>query len=421
MAAPPALLSTRPPLRFAALAFALLIAILIGGYFLVFRQDYVVLHDGLDPAEASAIVAELDRQKAPYRLAEGGSQILVPAQRADALRLSIAGANIPIRGVEGFELFNESDMGLTDFAQKIKYQRALQGELARTIMMMDGVAEARVHISMPERTLFRSEASAARAAVTVVFRSPDDQTPARIEGIQQLVAASVADLSAVAVVVLNSRGEPISPRAEIERVAPNAPPGAATEAALRETMFAAVRRAIPDEHFDLGVEEVVETITPPANGETATIVGESPTPAPVTIRIRAIRVVTEAPLPQTAQDRVRAELRAAGLVELPLAQTVLFQTGLSRNDAEAQTPADDLPATHSARGAARADDSAEAPLEHNSVTIAIGLALLILLLGVGAFVFRRTQRPLLSDDSRKQFAERLRLGLQSQNPGAEHG
>jgi flagellar M-ring protein FliF len=401
------------------LVFAIFIAILIGGYFLIFRQDYVVLHDGLDPAEASAIVAELDRQKTPYRLAEGGAQILVRAQEADAVRLSIAGANIPIQGVEGFELFNESDMGLTDFAQKIKYQRALQGELARTIMMMEGVAEARVHISMPERTLFRGEADAARAAVTVVFRAAEEETPARIEGIQRLVSASVAGLSVADVVVLNNRGEPISPRAEIVRLAPNAPPGAATEAALREAMFAAVRRAIPDEHFDLGVEEVIETLTPP--GEPSAIVGESPPPAPVTIRVRAIRILTVAPLPATAEDRVRAELRAAGLVELPLAQTVLFQTGLAP---AATTPDAHSPAAPEARAIpveARAGDDAQAWLGDKPVTLVIGLCLLALLAGVAAFAFRKSPRALLSDDSRRQFAEQLRLGLQSESPDAGHG
>ncbi|MEI9851949.1 MAG: flagellar basal-body MS-ring/collar protein FliF [Sphingomonas sp.] len=193
--------------------FAAVTAVLAAGYFLFLRADYVVLAQNLRPADASLVVAELDKRGAAYRLRDGGGTILVPEDQADATRVAIAGSDAAAHGQIGFELFNKSDMGLTNFAQKINYQRALQGELMRTIAMMDGVESARVHLALPERALFRGDRSPPRAAVTVAMKPGQTADPSRVAGIQRLVAAAVPDLPETGVVVLDASGRVISPSA----------------------------------------------------------------------------------------------------------------------------------------------------------------------------------------------------------------
>ena len=129
-----------------ALVVAIIVAVLTlalaAAYFFVLRKPYGVLFSGLRQADAATIVADLDKKKTPYRLADGGSTILIPRDVVDSTRLAIAGEDLPLKGTVGFELFNKSDMGLTEFAQRINYQRALQGELARTIMTLDRCTRA---------------------------------------------------------------------------------------------------------------------------------------------------------------------------------------------------------------------------------------------------------------------------------------
>jgi len=187
---------------------ALLIgALMIGAWLLFFRPSYAVLFKDLRPADAAAVVAELEKNKTPYRLADGGATILAPAKTVDATRLELMSAELPLKGAVGFELFNKSDMGLTEFAQRINYQRALQGELARTIMAMEAVETARVHLSLSEPTIFRDDRRAPKASVTIATRPGKSLSPGAVRGVRRLVAAAVPDLEATDVVVLDERGE----------------------------------------------------------------------------------------------------------------------------------------------------------------------------------------------------------------------
>ncbi len=192
-------------------------------YFVFFREQYEPLYTNLRPAEAAAVVAELEGRNIPYQFTDEETTILVPADDLAATKIAIAGSDLSINGLVGFELFNESDMGLTEFAQKINYQRALQGELSRTIMMIDGIENARVHLALPARAIFRRDQSVAKAAVTiqpVPGRKPGKST---VRGIQELVAAAVSDLSLANVSVIDAAGRVISdtvPRGGTENVQP---------------------------------------------------------------------------------------------------------------------------------------------------------------------------------------------------------
>jgi flagellar M-ring protein FliF len=151
----------------------------------------------------------MDRKKIPYRLADGGTTILVPSGMVDGTRLDLMGGNMSLKSNVGFELFNKADLGLTDFAQKINYQRALQGELERTIMTLDGVDTARVHLSLGEDRLFRDDQVAPKASVTIRMTKGRHLSEGTSLGVRRLVAAAVPKLDASDVVILDEEGRTV--------------------------------------------------------------------------------------------------------------------------------------------------------------------------------------------------------------------
>lgn len=190
-----------------ALAVLLLFAVSLAW---VMRDDYQVLFSDLDPQDGAAIVAELDRMKVPYRLADSGGTVLVDHDSVHKTRLKLMGKGVNLKGTVGFELFNNSDFGMTEFAQKINYQRAMQGELARTIMSLDEVKQARVHLVVPESGLLRKGTAKPKASVTLAVRPGGKLRSEQILGIQRLVAAAVADLDPSSVTVLDQQGVTLS-------------------------------------------------------------------------------------------------------------------------------------------------------------------------------------------------------------------
>jgi flagellar M-ring protein FliF len=224
-----------------------LCALLTTLYFTVLRKPYSILFSNLRAQDAATIVAELDKKKVPYHLEDGGTTIKVPQALVDSTRLAVTGDDLPLKGTVGFELFNKSDMGLTEFAQRINYQRALQGELARTIMTMDAVDTARIHLSLAEPTVFQDDRRPSKASVEVVPRTGRQVLPDTVRGIQRLVAAAVPDLSAADVVVLDQQGKVISGDAAVS-VPADAPAAGAPTAqewrAVEQYYAARVRHAL---------------------------------------------------------------------------------------------------------------------------------------------------------------------------------
>jgi flagellar M-ring protein FliF len=306
-------------LRLYGLLFLLVAAILFAGYYFFLRTDYTILVTDLRPAEASAIVAELDKQGTPYELRDNGASIAVPSDKAASARVALAGSDLSVRGLVGFELFNESDMGLTDFAQRVNYQRALQGELARTIMMMDGIENARVHLAMPERSLFRGNRSQPKAAVTVIPRRGGTIDERRVAGIQHLVAAAVPDLSLGDVVILDESGRTISADAPPESSLPaEAEEHVAVEQYYRARARAAVANVLPGLQFELRVTAVPngaeESMGPAASSDAAAAAGDgSATPAGRNFRLRIVMLT---PTNLNAEDRALVRNAVAGAVNL---------------------------------------------------------------------------------------------------------
>src|SRR5260370_38478294 len=123
------------------------LALMLGVSYWAIQPDYRVLFANLAPEDAAAVTAKLQTQGIAYRLAAGGTTVLVPAEQVQQARLDLAAEGLPIKGGKGFELFDESPLGSTPFTQHVNYLRALQGELAKTIAQVEPVVHARVHIS----------------------------------------------------------------------------------------------------------------------------------------------------------------------------------------------------------------------------------------------------------------------------------
>jgi flagellar M-ring protein FliF len=182
----------------------------------VLRADYQPLFADLDPRDAASIAEELERMKVPYRAGEDGRSLMVDGDAVHLTRLKVMGKGIDLKGTVGFEIFNNTDFGMTEFAQKINYQRALQGELARTIAALEEIKSARVHLVLPESGLLKRSTVRPKASVTLVVRGERRLQPAQIHGIQRLIAASVAEMQAAAVTVLDQQGVALSRRVEAE-------------------------------------------------------------------------------------------------------------------------------------------------------------------------------------------------------------
>lgn len=184
----------------------------IGMFFaLVFwinRPDYRVLYSNLAPADASRVVKILQTDKIPYKLDNNGTSVLVPADKVYDLRLKVAGeGNLVGQGI-GFEIFDEIKVGQTDFVQKINYQRALQGELSRTISEFPDVESARVHLVIPHRSLFVEEQQ--KPSVSVVLKMRDNGKKMEqkdVQAIVNLIVMSVEGLDKNRVSVADNSGK----------------------------------------------------------------------------------------------------------------------------------------------------------------------------------------------------------------------
>lgn len=175
------------------------------------RINYQPLYFNLSPEDAGTVIEELKDQKIPHRLSANGRTVMVPAGKIYDLRLNLASRGIPSGGGVGFEIFDKTDLGTTEFVQKLNYQRALQGELARTINQFVEVEQARVHITLPEKTLFLEDEQKPTASVVVKLRNKGAALQEKqIRGIVYLVAGSVEGLEPEKVTVVGVDGSVLS-------------------------------------------------------------------------------------------------------------------------------------------------------------------------------------------------------------------
>jgi len=176
-------------------------------------DKYAVLFDHLSAKDAGLIIQELEKNEIEYRIPRDGT-IEVPKDVVYKVRISIASQGIPKESHVGFELFDKQEFGSTDFDQKIKFLRALEGELSRTISALLPVESATVHLAIPKETLFVSKKTPPSASVMVKVAENMRLTRKQIAGIKNLVAAAVANLTPENVKIVNMLGEPLGESSE---------------------------------------------------------------------------------------------------------------------------------------------------------------------------------------------------------------
>jgi flagellar M-ring protein FliF len=170
------------------------------------RETYGTLYSELGTEDAAAIVEKLKTAQVPYRLEAGGSRIEVPEERIPGLRLELAAGGLPHGGSVGFEIFDRSKIGATEFEQQVNLRRALEGELARSVMSIDGVKAARVHLVLPERRLFAAREESASASVVVKLENAHNFGRKEVAAVVHLVSAAVPTLSKDRVSVVSTEG-----------------------------------------------------------------------------------------------------------------------------------------------------------------------------------------------------------------------
>lgn len=168
------------------------------------KADYQLLYANLSQDDAGLIMQQLAEMKVPYKATAGG--IMVPGDKVHELKLQLAGQGLPQGGAVGFEIFDKTSFTMTDFVQKMNYRRALQGELSRTIRSLSEVEQCRVHIAVPEKTLFATEEERPKASVLLKLRPGRVLTQGQVHGIVHLVSSSVDGLASKDVAVVDSSG-----------------------------------------------------------------------------------------------------------------------------------------------------------------------------------------------------------------------
>jgi flagellar M-ring protein FliF len=174
------------------------------------KTRYDVLYTDLNKDDARKIAILLEEKKIPYQASNDGKTISIPEDLVGVWRLEIAKLGTSFSGTVGYEVFDKQSFGTTSFVQKVNKQRALEGELVKTILYIQGVKRARVHISIPESSPFVSEKKAPTASVVLELNAGVSLTPAEIKGVGSLVASSVEEMRPESVVILDDRGKKLS-------------------------------------------------------------------------------------------------------------------------------------------------------------------------------------------------------------------
>ena len=189
---------------------ALLVAVAIAAIVMGRQPDYRVLFANLSDKDGGAIVAQLSQMNVPYKYADGGGAILIPSDRVHDVRLRLATQGLPKGSVAGFELMESSKFGMTQFQERLNFQRGLEGELTRSIQALSSVQSARVHLALPNQNGFFREQQKPSASVLVSLHPGRILDRAQLAGIVHLVASSVPELAPSAVSVLDDTGKLLS-------------------------------------------------------------------------------------------------------------------------------------------------------------------------------------------------------------------
>jgi len=189
---------------------AALVALLVGGWIWGQTPDYRVLYSNLSDRDGGAIISSLQQMNVPYKFTEGGGALLVPANQVHEVRLRLAGQGLPKGGLVGFELMETQKLGTSQFQEQVNYQRALEGELARSIQSLSAVGAARVHLAIAKPSVFVREQQKPSASVLLSLNPGRSLDPSQVSAIVHLVSSSIPDLAVKNVTVIDQNGNLLS-------------------------------------------------------------------------------------------------------------------------------------------------------------------------------------------------------------------
>lgn len=182
------------------------IALVIALVFYYSSDEYGVLFSDLKPTDAQSIVEKLKGSNVAYKLSNNGTTISVPSNRVSELRLQMASSGLLSGGHVGFDLFDKTSFGATDFAQQVNYQRAIEGELSRTLEGIEEVESARVHITKARESIYADKQEKAKASVMLRVRQNRELSKERTESVVSLIASAVEGLDPSEVSVMDTNG-----------------------------------------------------------------------------------------------------------------------------------------------------------------------------------------------------------------------
>lgn len=261
------------------------------------RPNYSLLYGRLDATEAGKIISELEEMKIPHRVGAGGSSIYVPQDKVHITRMQLAVKGLPKSDGVGFEIFEKPVFGMSDFMQQANYTRALQGELERTIQMINGVERARVGITKPENRLLIDPSKKAKATVLVKLRGNAQLEPGAVNSIRLIVANSVEGLKPNDVSISDAGGNVLSENSEDGSLAQLGNTQLALRRSVEKYLAGKVRGMLEKV---LGSENVVVEVSAELNTETVTKTDEVFDPkgqVPRTETIRDEKTESSTPTP----------------------------------------------------------------------------------------------------------------------------
>jgi flagellar M-ring protein FliF len=187
-----------------------LVAIALALFFMGQQPDWRVLYTNLGDKDGGAIVAQLTQMNVPYKHSEGGGSIMVPADKVHDTRLRLASLGLPKGTVNGFELMEANRFGMTQFQERLTFQRGLEGELTRSIQSLSSVQAARIHLALPNQNGFFREQQKPSASVLLTLHPGRTLDKAQVAGIVHLVASSVPEMNPKAVSIVDDAGNLLS-------------------------------------------------------------------------------------------------------------------------------------------------------------------------------------------------------------------
>jgi len=242
-----------------ALIFVVLLSTFVGLVWWAGRPEYRILYTDLSAEDASSVVTHLKDNKIQYQLLRGGTAVSVPVDDYYEVRMSLANAGLPTGGSVGFELFDRKSLGMTDFQMRVAYLRALQGELSRTIQQIAAVDGCRVHLVIPEETLFIADQRDATASIVIKQAANARLNDEQVSGIVYLVSSSVEGLDPHNVTVIDHKGRVLSKRTDEASGGDIADKAHKTASALEQRIVSLLARSVGPEKVAAKVSVDLDT------------------------------------------------------------------------------------------------------------------------------------------------------------------